>query len=58
MQAGRSLGADPERQLALRHADQAREDFAAIESEQLSRVSDRAWLSRMLLISFCHRVNQ
>jgi hypothetical protein len=44
--------------LALRQADQARADFAVIESDlqfimgQLARMPDRAWLSRMLLLGF------
>jgi hypothetical protein len=44
--------------LALRQADEARSDFAAILDEldfvklQLSRQPDRAWLSRMLLLGF------
>jgi hypothetical protein len=52
------LADDPERQPTLRQADQAREDFAVIESElqfivgQLARIPDRAWLSRKLLMGF------
>ena len=44
--------------LALRSADQARNDFYAIQSElgviqaQLARVPTRAWLSRTLLLGF------
>jgi hypothetical protein len=58
MHIGPSLADDPERQLTLRQADQAREDFASILDEldfvkgQLACVPDRAWLSRMLLLGF------
>jgi len=46
----------PEYRLALRQADQAREDFAILLDEldflklQLSRLPTRAWFSRMWLI--------
>ena len=50
MRAEPSLADDPERQVTLRQADQAREDFAAVLDDldfvklQLARVPDRAWL--------------
>jgi hypothetical protein len=52
------LADDPEYRLTLSQVDQARTDFAAIESDlrfimaQLARQPDRAWLSRMLLLGF------
>jgi CHASE3 domain sensor protein len=48
---------DPERRLTLRQADQARDDFAAIESHlefimgQLARLPDRAYVSRLLAMA-------
>ena len=47
----------PDYPLALRQADQARSDFAAIESDlqfvmgQLARLPTRAFVCRMLLLS-------
>lgn len=58
MSAASNIASDPERQLTLRQADQAREDFAALLDEldfvkaQLAQVPNRAWLSRMLLLGF------
>ena len=53
-----NLADDPEYRLALRQADQAREDFAILFDEldcvklQFSRLPPRAWLSRMWSIGF------
>ena len=52
-----SLTDKPDYPLTLRQADQARSDFAAIESDlkfvmsQLARLPTRAYLCRMLLLS-------
>jgi hypothetical protein len=52
-----SLTDKPDYPLALRQADQARSDFAAIEGDlqfvvsQLARLPTRAYLCRMLLLS-------
>jgi hypothetical protein len=52
-----SLTDKPDYPLALRQADQARSDFAAIESDlqfvvsQLARLPTRAYVCRMLLLS-------
>jgi hypothetical protein len=57
MHTGPSLADDPERQLTLRQADQARTDFAAIESDlqfimdQLSRVPTRRYFCQTLLMA-------
>jgi hypothetical protein len=51
------LADSPDYPLALRQADQARSDFAAIESDlqfvmsQLARLPTRAYICRMLLLS-------
>ena len=53
----RDLADDPERQLTLRQADQARSDFAAILDDlefvkgQLARLPTRAYVSRMALMT-------
>jgi hypothetical protein len=58
MCGGSSLAGEPERQLTLRQADQARADFAGILDEleclkwQLAQVPSRAWLGRMALLGF------
>jgi hypothetical protein len=52
-----SLTDKPDYPLTLRQADQARSDFAAIESDlkfvmsQLARLPTRAYLCRMLLLT-------
>lgn len=52
------LAPDPDCPLALRQADEARGDFAAILDEldfvnwQLSRLPTRAWISRLGLLGF------
>jgi hypothetical protein len=51
------LADNPDYPLALRQADEARSDFAAIEGDlqsviiQLARLPTRAYLCRMLLLS-------
>jgi hypothetical protein len=53
----RDLTDDPERQLTLRQADQARSDFAAISDDldfvmrQLARLPTRAYVCRLALIA-------
>ena len=57
MPAAQRLADSPDYPLALRQADQAPSDFAAIESDlrfvmsQLARLPTRAYVCRMLLLS-------